>query len=102
MKLCSSPVFYFYLSVALPLFHVVVAWLRRLAATLSPRWPGLAPGSLHVGFVVDKVALLQVFDIITPWLSILIYHNRPVGGRSSETQSHLVNMNNTNKCITSK
>jgi hypothetical protein len=43
------------------------------------------PGSVHVGFVVDKVALGQVFlrvlrfspvIIIPPWLSILIYHLR--------------------------
>jgi hypothetical protein len=57
-----------------------------------------APGSVHVGFVVDKVATGQVFlrvlrfshvNIIPQWLSILMYHlevkNRPVGGRSSET-----------------
>jgi hypothetical protein len=29
--------------------------------TLSPRSPGFDPGSVHVGFVVDKVALGQVF-----------------------------------------
>jgi hypothetical protein len=28
---------------------------------LSPRRPGFDPGSVHVGFVVDKVALGQVF-----------------------------------------
>jgi hypothetical protein len=28
---------------------------------LSPRRPGFAPRSIHVGFVVDKVALGQVF-----------------------------------------
>jgi len=38
-----------------------VPWLRRLVAGLSPRRPGFAPGSVHVGFVVDKVALGQVF-----------------------------------------
>jgi hypothetical protein len=38
-----------------------VPWLRSLAAGLSPRRPGFAPGSIHVGFVVDKVALAQVF-----------------------------------------
>jgi hypothetical protein len=40
-------------------------------------------GSIYVGFIVDKVALRQVFirvlrsstvNIIPPWLSILIYH----------------------------
>jgi hypothetical protein len=36
-------------------------WLRRLVSGLSPRRPGLDPGSFHVGFVVDKVALGQVF-----------------------------------------
>jgi hypothetical protein len=34
-----------------------VPWLRRLAAGLPPR----RPGSVHVGFVVDKVALGQGF-----------------------------------------
>jgi hypothetical protein len=42
---------------------------------------GFAPGSVHVEFVVDKVALGQVFlrvivspaVIIPPWLSMLIY-----------------------------
>jgi hypothetical protein len=43
-----------HLSKAVPL-------LRRLAAGLPPRRPGFDPGSLHVGFVVDKVALVQVF-----------------------------------------
>jgi hypothetical protein len=38
-----------------------VPWLRRLVAGLSPRKPGFDPGSVHVGFVVDKVALGQVF-----------------------------------------
>jgi hypothetical protein len=36
-------------------------WLRRLAAGLPPRRPGFDPGSVHVGYVVDKVALGQVF-----------------------------------------
>jgi hypothetical protein len=38
-----------------------VPWLRRLVAGLSLRRPGFDPGSFHVGFVVDKVALGQVF-----------------------------------------
>jgi hypothetical protein len=38
-----------------------VPCLRRLAAGLPPRRPGFDPGSVHVGFVVDKVALWQVF-----------------------------------------
>jgi hypothetical protein len=40
---------------------MAVPWLRRLAAGLPPRRPGFDPGSVHVGFVVDKLALGQVF-----------------------------------------
>jgi hypothetical protein len=40
---------------------MAVQWLRRLVAGLLPRRPGFDPGSVHVGFVVDKVALGQVF-----------------------------------------
>jgi hypothetical protein len=36
-------------------------WLRRLVAGFSPQRPGFDPGSVHVRFVVDKVALGQVF-----------------------------------------
>jgi hypothetical protein len=39
---------------------VVVPWLRRLVAGLSPRRPGFDPSPVHVGFMVDKVALGQV------------------------------------------
>jgi hypothetical protein len=41
--------------------RVAMSWLRSLVAGLSPRRPGFAPGSVHVGFVVDKVALEQVY-----------------------------------------
>jgi hypothetical protein len=41
---------------------MAVPWLRRLAAGLPPRRPGFHPGSVHVGFVVNKVALGQVFS----------------------------------------
>jgi hypothetical protein len=37
-----------------------VPWLRRLVVGLSPRRPWFDRGSVHVGFVVDKVALGQV------------------------------------------
>jgi hypothetical protein len=77
-----------------------VPWLRRLVAGPSPRRPGLAPGTVHAGFVVDEVALWQVLlrvlrlfpvKIIPPWLSILIHHlgmnNRLVISRSYKTVS---------------
>jgi hypothetical protein len=70
---------------------------------------GFVPWSVHVGFVVDKVAQGQFYlrvlrfspvNIIPPLLSVLVYrlgmNNMPVGGRSSETSSHLINMNNNN------
>ena len=41
------------------LYHM--QWLRRLVAGLSPQRPGFDPGSVHVGFMVDKVALGHVF-----------------------------------------
>jgi hypothetical protein len=37
-------------------------WLKQLVAGFPPRRPGFEPGSSHVGFVVDKVALGQVFS----------------------------------------
>jgi hypothetical protein len=59
---------------------LAVPWLKRLVAGLSPRRPEFAPGSIHVGFVVGKVALGQVFlrvlfspaSIIPPLLHIHI------------------------------
>jgi hypothetical protein len=39
--------------------RAMAPWLRRLAAGLPSRRPGFDPGSVHVGFVVDKVALRQ-------------------------------------------
>jgi hypothetical protein len=38
-----------------------VPWLRRLVTGLPFRKPGFDPGSVHVVFVVDKVALGQGF-----------------------------------------
>jgi hypothetical protein len=38
-----------------------VPWLRSLVAGLSPRRPGFEPGSIHVGFMVNKVEMGQVF-----------------------------------------
>jgi hypothetical protein len=40
---------------------LAVPWLRRLVAGLLPQRPGFGSGSVHVGFVVDQVALGQVF-----------------------------------------
>jgi hypothetical protein len=80
---------------------MAVPWLRRLVAGLSSRSPGFAPGSIHVGFVVDKVELRQDFlrvlrfspvNIIPPSFSIIHIirgmNNMSGSGSSSETQSH--------------
>jgi hypothetical protein len=62
---------------------LAVPWLRWLLAGLSRRRYGFAPGSVHVGLVVNKVALGQGYppsslvspvSIIPPWPSKLIYH----------------------------
>jgi hypothetical protein len=49
-----------------------VPWLRSLVAGLSPRRPGL----IHVGFVVDKVALGQVFLRVLRFSPVISFHPR--------------------------
>jgi hypothetical protein len=77
---------------------MAMPWLRQLVISLSLR----RPGSVHVGFEVDKVAPGQVFlqvmfspvNIILPWLSVLIT------AFLAAVQRHLtpININsNTNK-----
>jgi hypothetical protein len=57
--------------------NMAVPWFRRLVTSLSPQRPRFTPGSFHVVFVVDKLALGQVVlcfspvNIIQPRLSIL-------------------------------
>jgi hypothetical protein len=77
--------------VMVTLMDEVVPWLRRLAAGLPPRRPGFDLGSVHVGFVVDKVALGQVFLRVlrfspVNWIIIIIIvifiiglHKKPQG-----------------------
>jgi hypothetical protein len=48
-------------SKSLKLKSGAVPWLRQLATGLPPHRPRFDPGSVHVGFVVEKVALGQVF-----------------------------------------
>jgi hypothetical protein len=76
-----------------------VPWLRRLVAGLSPWSPGFASGSVHVGFVLNKVAMGQDFILVLRLfpLSISFHRRSPhtyvtwemnnmsVGGSSSET-----------------
>jgi hypothetical protein len=88
---------------------MALQWVGRLAVGLWPRRPEFAPGSVHVGCVVDNVALWQVsvrfirfpLSISThrgsPY-SYIIWgmNNRPVGGCSSDTLSHPTDMNDNN------
>jgi hypothetical protein len=67
-----------------------VHFLRRLVTCLSARRTGFAPGSVHVGLVVDEVALGQVFlrhyhTTVSPHTHIIWrMNNSPAGGRNSE------------------
>jgi hypothetical protein len=56
-----------------------VPWLRSLVAGLSPWRLGFTPGSIHVGFVVDKVALGQVFLQVLQFspVNISFHHHSP-------------------------
>ena len=82
---------------------LAVPWLRRLGAGLSPRRPSFDPGSVHVVFVVDKVALGQVFPRVLQfspvnfiplvlhytekWKKLIVFiiglNNKPQGCRAS-------------------
>jgi hypothetical protein len=65
------------------ILHKAVPLLRLLISGLSPRRTRFAPGSVHAGYIMDKVALGQAFlrvlrflpvNVITSWLSTLIYN----------------------------
>jgi hypothetical protein len=57
----------------------VVPWLRGLIAGLSPHIPGFDPSPIHVGFMVNKVTLLQVFlRILRFLLSTSFHHQRSI------------------------
>ena len=59
---------------------VAMLWLGLLVATISPRRSGLNPGSVHVRFVVDELALGQVPLPVLPFSpvsNILLIHPSP-------------------------
>jgi hypothetical protein len=73
-----------------------VPWLS-LVAGLSPRRPVFDPGSVHVGIVVDKVALGQVFlrvlrfspvSFITP----VLHYNGKAEKTSSSSQGCTISL----------
>jgi hypothetical protein len=75
---------------------MAVPWLKRLVAGLSQRRPGFATGSIHVGSVVDKVALGQVFlrvlrfplSVSFRHCSVFIYHRPHEVCDSSDQAAH--------------
>jgi hypothetical protein len=85
--------------------YMAVPLVRHLVTSLSPRRPEFAPGSVHMGFVVDKVTLGQIFlrilrftpvSVIPSVFSILIIwgmKNRSIGDRSSNILSVPIYMN---------
>jgi hypothetical protein len=79
------------------IFRLAAPQLKRLVAGFPPRRPGFDPGSGQVGYVVDKVALRQVFSeyfgfpcqsLFDRKSSILTItrgrYNRTVNGRGAE------------------
>jgi hypothetical protein len=94
---------------------LVRAMAQAVSSGLSTRKPGFAPGSAQVGFMVDRMALGQVYfrvlrisplNIIQPWLHnhIIVYHLEDekmcVSGRRSGTHSDPNDIkNNNNKVV---
>jgi hypothetical protein len=61
-----------------------VPWLRRLVAGLSPRRPGFDLRSVHVGFVVDKVALGRFFPEYFGFLLSVSFLRCSITGRNDK------------------
>jgi hypothetical protein len=93
-------------------YQKAVPWLRWLVTVLSLRRPGFTPRSVHVGFVLHKVALGQVTILVLRVSLSMLFHrdspcsyitwgmnNKPVGGRCSETSPYPIDMNNNNESI---
>jgi hypothetical protein len=72
-----------------------VPWLRLLVADLSPRRAGFDPGSVHVGFVVNKVGLGQVFS---PSISVFPcqfhYTGAPLQGKTKKSVIFITGLHN--------
>jgi len=51
-------------SFPIPIIVQAVSFLRRRVTVFSTRRPAFNPGSIHVGFVVDEVALGQILPLV--------------------------------------
>jgi hypothetical protein len=63
---------YLYVLIKTVCIIVAVSWLSRLVTGLSLTTPRFAPNSVHVRFVVDKVALGLVFIPVHPFSPVSI------------------------------
>jgi hypothetical protein len=73
-------------------FNIIISavpWPRLLAACLPPRRPGFDPGSVHVGFVVDKVALGQVFSEHFSFPLSVSFHRCSVTKKGTKNNYHI-------------
>jgi hypothetical protein len=70
-----------------------VPWLRQLVTGLSPRRPGFNPGSVHVGFVVDKVALGQGFPQVLQFPLSISFHQCSTTCKDEKTDHLSVQLN---------
>jgi hypothetical protein len=79
----------------LVIWVLAVPWLRRLVPGLSPRRPGFDPRSVHVRFVMDSVALGQVFSPST-WVFSCQFHSTgaPLQGKTKELIIFVTGLNN--------
>jgi hypothetical protein len=68
--------------------------LRRLIAGLSQRRPGFDPGSVHVGFVVDKEALAQIFLRVLRLSLSVAFHLCSIKWKSRKNIIFLIGLHN--------
>jgi hypothetical protein len=64
-------------------------WLRRLVVGLPPRTPGSDTGLVHVGFVVDKVTMEQVFPRVLRFSSVSLFHRCSITRKNEKKTNHL-------------
>jgi hypothetical protein len=71
-----------------------VPWLRRLVVGLSPRRPGFDPGSVHMGFVVEEVALGRFFPECFGFPLPISFHRRSITRKNEKTFIFITGLHN--------
>jgi hypothetical protein len=79
LRLSGKYIIIFYNFIASMRSVWAISWLRQLVTGPSLWRPVFAPGSINVRFVVDKVALGQVFLQVLQFspVNISFYHHSP-------------------------